>query len=96
MWGYRKSKEWKEKKMKSKKFRVIGNSNCHGYEIGEIIKMHGSYRDGIIGPRKPYFGYLVRYSDMEEITENQSFFYRLYTAIIGALFGHESHSRNRY
>ena len=102
MWGYRKSIQncKEEKKIKARKFRVIGNNNCHGYNKGQIVNMKSAFYYspddcGIIAKEKP--NYHVLYSDMEEITDTKlSLIHRLYTAIIGALFGHESHSRNRY
>ena len=91
----------KEKKMKARKFRITG-MDSHGFDIGTIVTFN--YDDGtdmpsVIGIDRfgDYDDYFVRYSDMEEITDaNSSPIHRLYTAIIGALFGPESHSRNRY
>jgi len=108
MWGLWKasrkaSRKTKEKKMKAKRFRVIDNKKLlHYFKVGTLVKKISEINDGkyCICIGKLDNGKIdlqtVYPSQLEEITEKPSILHRLYIAIIGALFGPESHSRNRY
>ena len=77
----------------------ITKEGSHAFDIGTIVEMvedDGTNMPKMIGIDRfgDYDDYWVRYSEMKEIKPN--IFRRIVNGIIGALFGPESHSSERY
>ena len=80
-----------------KKYEII-KEGSHGFSIGTIVTIKtddGSYQplmEGWWDGANRIDTFWVRYDEVRKLT----FMSSLYRAIVGALFGPESHSVNRY
>lgn len=82
--------------MKARKFKVIGNSNHHGFDIGDIIIARDLFGNSVEARAfdNKNVGWYIRFEDLKEINEKPNIIQRICTsAIAGLLFCANQHAK---